>query len=46
MKKTYITIIVLAVLVLGGVFVFGTNKKAEAPIVKTPDEGSQVVCHM
>lgn len=42
MKKTYITIIVLIVLVAGVAFVFGTSKKAEAPVpealVKTQTE--------
>lgn len=35
MKNTYIVIIVLIVLILGGVFVFGMGQKAEAP--KAPE---------
>ncbi len=45
MKNTYITIIVLIVLVAGGVLIFGMGKKAEAP-VKPSDDNAQVVCTM
>jgi|SRR3989344_2754022 len=35
MKKTYIIIIVLIVLVIGAVLTFGTGDKAEAPVLET-----------
>ncbi len=35
MKNTYITIIILVLLVAGAVFIFATGKKAEAPVSET-----------
>ena len=32
MKQTYITIVILVVLVVGALFIFGNSKKAEAPV--------------
>jgi plastocyanin len=45
MKKTYIIVIVLVLLVIGAVFVFGKGKKAEAPVSQVPT-GEQVACTM
>jgi len=39
MKNTYITVIVLVVLVLGAVLIFGSGKKVEAPVL--PAEAGQ-----
>lgn len=49
MKNTYIIIIVLVVLILGGVFVFGMGQKVEAPeapAVVTPGAEEPVACTM
>ncbi len=40
MKKTYVTVIVLVVVVLGGVLVFGRGKRAEAPVAATQTQNS------
>jgi len=45
MKNTYITIIVLIILVVGTLFFFGMGKKAEAPIL-VADSPKDVFCTM
>lgn len=46
MKNTYIVIVALIVLVVGGVYVFTTGKKAEAPVENVPIGEAPVACTM